>query len=99
MSSKKLRILKAFKVSKRAKLSQQVKKADKETIQLLTECVINVLNGIIPIEKRRIVQFEREMKLLRRKSLSYSVRCKTLSSAKGLKLLSIIIPAAVAYLG
>jgi len=52
--------------------------------------VINILNGNVPIERERVEKFEKEMRRLRLKSISTTLRRKILRSSGGLQLLSAI---------
>ena len=64
----------------------------KEFIRFLCECCFNLLAGKLNIKKSQVFKFERQLKRLISKSTSLRERRSILSSPKGLKLISMLIP-------
>ena len=98
MNEKKIYILRALSKSSEKQVRNTIAGADKKLLELLCECVLNILNGNIKIDKKAVEPFEREMRLLRLKSTSESVRRKTLSSKRGLQLVKTIAKPSYLYL-
>ena len=90
-----LRLLLQLSNAKRKKLLHKCKPA---FIRFLCECVVNVLNGNVPIRMHDILPYEKEMRLLSKKTLRNQVRRKTFKSLRGLKLLKAIGEPCCSYL-
>lgn len=78
---------------------QYIRLCDDKFVEFLCECVLNIINGNVPVQSTTpFKKFENEMKsLCKRKTLSKGRR-RTLSSAKGSKLLKTLYKPCADYL-
>ena len=60
---------------------------DPNAITFLCECALNIVNGNVPVNIRKLYPFESQLKILCRNKTSNNKRRKTLCSVKGIKLL------------
>lgn len=56
-------------------------------IKFLCECVLNVLEGNVPVSVKKIQKYEKEIRQLSNRSSSNTVRRRTLSLPSGLRLI------------
>lgn len=98
MSEKDVLTLKRFTKLNNKKKKEFITNCSNDFIQFLCECVINVLDGNVPINISIILDYEIEMRHLRQKSLSNSVRRKILSTPGGLNLIKSIQEPVLNYL-
>ena len=81
------------------KRKQYLLLCDEKFINFLSECALNIINGNVIVENIKQVQMlEKPMRLLCNKKASSKVRRKTLSSNKGLKLVSLFNKHCAKYL-
>ena len=99
MKEKKLHILKHWQENKRRKgISLVLHQCDKEQIQFLDECALNVVNGNIPVSLKQLKRFETQLKSLCQPGTSDRRRRQILSSVKGYKLFKLIGRPCICYL-
>ena len=67
-------------------------------ILFLCECVLNVLEGNVKVTLGKLTPFEKELRILKRRSTPYSTRRQVLQTNKGLKLLKLIGKPCINYL-
>ena len=97
MKENELRMLKHFK-SLNGKKREYLSTCENIFLKFLCECVANIINGTVPIDVGPLIKFEIELRHLRKKTLSNSVRRKKLSTPDGLKLIKTIYQPIVDYL-
>lgn len=69
---------------------KQVLHNDDNFLYFLTECILNVLGGVVPIDLEELKKFEKELKQLVDPLSDSSRKAKLLSSKRGYKLLVLI---------
>ena len=79
--------------SKRIFLAQDI-----EFIWFLSDCVMNVLSGVVPINKKELQQFEPQLRQLSEKYFSALERSKLFQTTRGHSLIQLIARPCLEYL-
>ena len=72
------------------KLKKNYIRNDEEFISFLTDCLFNILSGVVPIDLKGLKRFEKEVKVLTNKTTKHKTKVDILSSGQGKKLIEFI---------
>ena len=73
-------------------------KSDSDFIWFLSDCVVNVLSGNVPVNKNELKKFKNILRKLSDRKIGKSQRTKLFLSPSGIKLILLIAKPCAAYL-
>ena len=99
MKKRRLLMLKRWCVNSNPKKSKRIFLAqDIESIWFLSDCVMNVLSGVVPINKKELQQFEPQLRQLSEKYFSALERSKLFQTTREHSLIQLIARPCLEYL-
>ena len=71
---------------------------DSDFIWFLSDCVMNVLSGVVPVNKKEFKKFEKTLRTLSNRKVGKTERLKLIQSPSGTSLIQLIANPCVEYL-
>ena len=71
---------------------------DRDFIWFLSDCVMNVLSGVVPVNKKRTEKFEKTLRQLSNRKIGKTEQLKLIQSPSGTNLIQLIALPCIEYL-
>ena len=72
--------------------------SDSDFIWFLSDCVMNVLSGVVPVNKKELKKFEKTLRQLSNRKVGKTEQLKLIKSPSGISLIQLIAMPCIQYL-
>ena len=72
--------------------------SDSDFIWFLSDCVMNVLSGVVPVNKKELKKIEKTLRQLSNRKVGKTERLKLIKSPSGISLIQLIAIPCIEYL-